>query len=530
MAKRPTINTLTNTESTTFLTQLNQNFSNVQIQFDNTLSLDGSLPNAMNADLDMNSNDILNAKSVNTSSLLLNGVEVVPSSVVSALNITTRSSFVSANVTNPGLNLNDGQVVTAGGYEYRRQVGSTAIPDLAGWVPNEPASPLHYAVTFDGTTADTTRLNNFFSYARTEKIRTGGRTFLGEGASFNGAWGNYADYTGLSTLTRGLHNWGPRDAQIFADSSWGGLCVVGSSQASKAVNWPGYPAFTPSSIGIAGFAINDVALGQAWGGYFDCVRMPGVDAFSVSVETAMANLGDNVDTSPFTLTNGSAKSGVGLWVQSGGGLDLVGGDLAQIGLTPRDVNHAGAGQAFLSSFQQTGITAWATSTAYVVGDKREDVVSNTVWQCVTAHTSPGSGVFSSDRAANPSRWKQIPAFLRGVIFGAGSLAEIGSGNNIFSAIEMTERMQVSWYRKTGAGAVEQAANIYADTIADGTAAVSLIFKADQVFSTAKWAGTADGTYGGRVQTRGNFGANDISFQWDGTNIKFYIDNTLVKTL
>lgn len=450
--------------------------------------------------------------------------------VTDAVSFATRAAFVSANTANPGIGLSDGQIAVAGGYEYRRLSSSSAIPDLAGWVPNEPASPQHYAVTFDGSGSDATRLNNFFAYARAEKIRTGGRTFLGEGASFNGAWGGYADYTGLSALTRGLHNWAPRDAQIFADSSWGGLCVVGSSQASKAVNWPGHPTYVPSSIGVAGFAINDVALGQAWGGYFDCVRMSGVDAFSVSVETAMVNLGDNVDTSPFTLTNGSAKSGVGIWVQSGGGLDLVSGDLAQIGLTPRDVNHAGAGQAFLSSFQQTGITAWATSTAYVVGDKREDVVTNTVWQCVTAHTSPGSGVFASDRAANPSRWKQIPAFLRGIVFGAGSLAEIGSGNNIFSAIEMTERMQVSWFRKTGAGAIEQAANIYADTIADGTTPVSLIFKADQVFSNAKWAGTADGTYGGRVQTRGGFGASDISFQWTGTDIEFYINNTLVKTL
>ena len=424
--------------------------------------------------------------------------------------------------------------VKPGGFVY--QVASSSATDqhvtTAGGVKlyAKTTDPQAFGVTFDGSSADTTRLNSFFAYARSEEVRNGGRSFLGEGASFNGAWGSYADYTGLSPLTRGLHNWGPRDAQIFADSSWGGLCVVGSSQASKAVNWPGHPTYTPSSIGIAGFAINDVSGGQAWGGYFDCVRMSDSSAFSVSVETAMANLGDNVDTTPFTLVNGSAKSGVGLWVQSGGGLDAVSSDLAQIGLTPRDVNHAGAGQAFLSSFAQTGITAWATGIAYAVGDKREDVVSNTVWQCVVAHTSPGSGVFSTDRAANPSRWKQIPAFLKGIIFGAGSLAERESGTNFFNAIEMTERMAVGWFRKTSAGVVESAATIFADTIADGTAPVSLIFRADQVFSSGKWSGTADGSYGARVQTRGNFGANEISFQWTGTSIEFYIDNILVKTL
>jgi hypothetical protein len=158
------------------------------------------------------------------------------------------------------------------------------------------------------------------------------------------------------------------------------------------------------------------------------------------------------------------------------------------------------------------------------------VVSNTVWQCVVAHTSPGFGAFSSARAANPTRWKQIPAFLKGIIFGAGSLAERDAGGNIFSAIEMTERMQISWLRKTGAGAIEQAATIYADTIADGTPTVAMIFKADEVFSNGKWSGTADGSYGARVQARGNFGASDISFEWTGTDIKFYVNNTLVKTL
>lgn len=82
MAKRPTINTLTNTASPTYLTQLNQNFTNVQQQFDNTLSLDGSTPNAMNADMDLNGNDLINANSVNTASLRIRGREVIPSELI----------------------------------------------------------------------------------------------------------------------------------------------------------------------------------------------------------------------------------------------------------------------------------------------------------------------------------------------------------------------------------------------------------------------------------------------------------------
>ena len=60
MAKKPDITTIA---SGYYSRQaLNTNFTNLQNGFDNTLSLDGSTPNAMGADLDMNSNDILNAR------------------------------------------------------------------------------------------------------------------------------------------------------------------------------------------------------------------------------------------------------------------------------------------------------------------------------------------------------------------------------------------------------------------------------------------------------------------------------------
>ena len=55
---------------------INENFDNIRNAFDNTLSIDGSTPNAMEADLDMNSNDILNAGSINAQSILANGVDI----------------------------------------------------------------------------------------------------------------------------------------------------------------------------------------------------------------------------------------------------------------------------------------------------------------------------------------------------------------------------------------------------------------------------------------------------------------------
>jgi hypothetical protein len=76
MAKKPTISTISSGYASN--TQLNNNFSALRTGFDNTLSLDGSTPNAMNADFDMNSNDILNANVLYTDQLVLSGTVVTP--------------------------------------------------------------------------------------------------------------------------------------------------------------------------------------------------------------------------------------------------------------------------------------------------------------------------------------------------------------------------------------------------------------------------------------------------------------------
>ena len=62
MAKQPTVNTISSGYASQ--SQLNENFTNIQTAFNNTLSLDGSLPNAMQADLDLNDNDLLNVRAI----------------------------------------------------------------------------------------------------------------------------------------------------------------------------------------------------------------------------------------------------------------------------------------------------------------------------------------------------------------------------------------------------------------------------------------------------------------------------------
>jgi hypothetical protein len=86
MTKAPTLTTIASGYASN--TQLNSNFTAIQVAFENTLSLDGSTPNAMNADLDMDSNNILNVNEVDTSYLRINGQLVVPSDYAVATDAT----------------------------------------------------------------------------------------------------------------------------------------------------------------------------------------------------------------------------------------------------------------------------------------------------------------------------------------------------------------------------------------------------------------------------------------------------------
>ena len=71
MAKRPTVTTISSGYASN--TQLNANFEALRDAFDNTLSIDGSTPNAMNADLDMNSNDIINVDNIDVENITIAG-------------------------------------------------------------------------------------------------------------------------------------------------------------------------------------------------------------------------------------------------------------------------------------------------------------------------------------------------------------------------------------------------------------------------------------------------------------------------
>jgi hypothetical protein len=72
MAKQPSLPTITGSFMSS--TQLNSAFRAIEDTFDNTLSRDGSTPNNMEADLDMDSNDIINVDTLYADEVVITGI------------------------------------------------------------------------------------------------------------------------------------------------------------------------------------------------------------------------------------------------------------------------------------------------------------------------------------------------------------------------------------------------------------------------------------------------------------------------
>lgn len=84
------------------------NNDKIEVAFENTLSRDGTLPNQMSADIDMNSNDLLNVGTLTANKLIISGQNII-NVVVNGISIRT---VLTANtiwyVRTDGSNANDG--------------------------------------------------------------------------------------------------------------------------------------------------------------------------------------------------------------------------------------------------------------------------------------------------------------------------------------------------------------------------------------------------------------------------------------
>ena len=118
MSKKPTVTTLASGFNST--ETLNTNFEALRDGFDNTLSLDGSTPNAMEADLDLNGNNIIGA-----AGLLINGTDYL-ADVTAA-----KAAALVAQVAAETAETNAESSETAAGLSATAAAGSETASELA---------------------------------------------------------------------------------------------------------------------------------------------------------------------------------------------------------------------------------------------------------------------------------------------------------------------------------------------------------------------------------------------------------------
>jgi len=153
---------------------INTAFDDIETAFENTLSRDGTSPNAMSAEIDMGTNDLNNVKTITAQTVVANGQSLVPSSVVA---IDTASSV--PNV--PAGNIAATDVQTAINELDAEKVGLAGTETITG------------DKTLSGTNIHS-GINTFSN----DNIHSGNNTISGDNA-FTGAntHSNTEDFTGV---------------------------------------------------------------------------------------------------------------------------------------------------------------------------------------------------------------------------------------------------------------------------------------------------------------------------------------------
>lgn len=155
MAKQATLTNVSTGYSSN--TTLNDNFEALNAALLNTVSIDGSTPNAMAADFDLNGNDVLNVGNLNVTGTLTAAIGLDADTL-------TWPDRTAANASAMVDTLSDGGIAVMGGLAYKKDSTATGTSsctnDLGvdGLVPAIVTSLDHYGVAKDGVTDDTTKV------------------------------------------------------------------------------------------------------------------------------------------------------------------------------------------------------------------------------------------------------------------------------------------------------------------------------------------------------------------------------------
>ena len=124
MAKKPTITTITSGFAS--INTLNSNFSALREAFDNTLSRDGSTPNTMSVDFDMNSKDIINVNTIKDAT----GTDVLASlrSTIDEFS----DLYLGSQASDPSVD-NDGDPLVTGAIYFNTTTNALKVYNGAGW-------------------------------------------------------------------------------------------------------------------------------------------------------------------------------------------------------------------------------------------------------------------------------------------------------------------------------------------------------------------------------------------------------------
>lgn len=176
MTKRPTISSVLSGWFSS--TTMDTNFSAIMSAFDNTLSRDGSTPNAMGADLDLNSNDLLNARSVAADSFLLSGQALTLSATALTASQTAKLGYdarSNASATAAAA-LADGTKFQMAGIWYEvdsTKTGTASVTNdlgVNGVKHFGPCFPEHFGCAGDGSTDDSTKFQAFADYCKSNYL------------------------------------------------------------------------------------------------------------------------------------------------------------------------------------------------------------------------------------------------------------------------------------------------------------------------------------------------------------------------